>query len=330
VVVLKKTQLLLAGLVVLAALSVGRYAQAANSLTSKVTQNASIGSVIADASGGVTTFKFDTSGNVSKVSGAGVRTSTGVGKAGIVTLTCTSSSCNSKSVTITISAAGVSGRGGVLNNITASAAGVTGGPASSVTLTLTKGFGGSGSTQTSVAVLVGANFPIAGDSAGASSSATSGFTVAASDNGGDSTSISGTASATVTHGLSVASTTTLDFGRIVSSAIGGTVSYPAGTATLTVPSDSKALGSHNLGTVTLKGEIGAAVSISLTSGTLKNGSVVLGTITPTISPGGTQFLVSNGDGTGGKTFNVGGQFTLPAGAAAGTYTGTMGVTAQYN
>lgn len=328
-VVLKKTQLLLAALVVLATLTAGRYAYAANALSSSVTQNASIGSVIADANG-VTTFKFDTSGNVTKVSGAGVRTSTGVGKAGIVTLTCTSSSCNSKSVTITITAAGVSGRGGVLNNITATALGVSGGPSSSVTLTLSKGFGGSGSTRTSIAVLVGADFPIAGDNTSSASTATSGFTVSASDNGGDSTSVSGSAGATVTRGLSVSSTTTLDFGRIVSSAIGGTVSYPAGTNVLTVPSDSKALGSHSLGTVTLKGEIGAAVSISLTSGTLKNGSVTLGAITPTISPGGTQFLVSNGDGSGGKTFNVGGQFTLPAHASAGTYTGSMGVTAQYN
>lgn len=313
----------------LATLSVGGYADAANGLSSTVTQNASIGSIIADANG-VTTFKFDTSGNVSKVSGNGVRTSTGLGKPGIVTLTCVASSCNTKSVTITISAAGVGGRGGVLNNITATAGAVSGGPASSVTLTLPKGFGGKGTTRTSVVVRVGANFPIAGDNTSSASSATSGFTVSASDSGGDSTTISGSAGATVQHGLTVYSTTPLDFGRIVSSAIGGTVSYPAGTNVITVPSDSKALGSHNLGSVTLKGEIGAAVSIALTNGTLKNGSVSLGTLTPTISPGGVQFLASNGDGTGGKTFNIGGQFTLPPHAASGTYTGSMTVTFQYN
>jgi hypothetical protein len=332
VVVLKKTQLLLAAFAVVSTLSAGGYAQAANGLSSTVTQNASIGTVVAAnaITGGDTVFKFDTSGAVTKVSGSGVRTSTGAGKAGIVTLTCTSNNCNTKSVTITITAAGVSGRGGVLSNITAKAGTVTGGPSSSVTLTLPHGFGGTGSNRTSVAVFVGANFPIKGDDTSGASSATSGFTVSASDASHDSTSISGTANATVQHGLSIA-TTQLNFGTIASSAIGGLVDYPAGTNVLSVPSDTKALGTHNLGTVTVSGEPGTAVSIGVSAGNLMNGSTVFATITPYISPGGTQFLGSAGpNGTGSKTFNIGGKFTLPAHAAAGTYSGTMQVTAQYN
>jgi hypothetical protein len=232
-------------------------------------------------------------------------------------------------VSIKIIAGAASGRGGVLTSFTASALGVTGGPGTTVTLTLPHGFGGTGSHSTSVAVSVGANFPIKGDTSNGSASASSSFTATATDGAGDTASASPVATANVSHGLSM-TTTTLDFGRIVSSAIGGDVNYPAGTNVLSVPSDSAALGTHSLGSVTITGEPNAAVSIGVGAGALKNGGVTLGTITPTVSPGGSQFLVLNGNGTGSKTFKIGGKFTLPAGAAAGTYQGTMQVTAQYN
>jgi hypothetical protein len=222
----------------------------------------------------------------------------------------------------------VSGRGGVLGNFTAVAGSVSGGPASSLTLTLPNGLGGKGTTTSTLDVAIGANFPIAGDDASGASSASSIINVSVSDNGGDSASTSLTAGATVQHGLSI-STTALSFGRIVSSKTGGTVSYPAGSGVLTLPADSKELGTPSLGSATATGETGAVVSISVSSAAMTSGSTTL-TVTPSISPAGAQLLVANGHGTGSKTFTIGGSFTLPPGVASGTYSGTLTVTAQYN
>lgn len=332
-----KSQLLLAALIPCASLFAGTTAEAASSLTASITQTPSLGKVSAAANSNTTNFPVGTDGSKGAPSGGGSWVS-GAVRAAIVTLTCAAGAkCQSSAVTITISgpspAAGT-GRGAGTNpfsfvaTATPASGTVNAGPANTLTLKLPSGIGPKGKTSTAVAVKIGAAFPVLGD--GVSSSSSGGWTinVSATDGTNSTGTIPVTGGATVEHGISVTATD-LDFGKIASSAIGGTVDYPAGTGVMTVPSDTKSLGSPHLGSITVTGEANAFVSASVSTQPLNGPSGSL-SWSPTISPGGAQMLSPTSGAAGSATYSIGGSFTLPAGATPGTYSGSYTATVQYN
>jgi hypothetical protein len=310
----------------------------AGNLSASITQSPTIGKVAAASDTTTTNFPLSYGGVLGAPSpSTGGSKVSGTPAQAIITLTCVkNTTCQTKPITITITASGGSGRGAGTNlsSFTSTATPNSGTVTGTSTLVLPSGIGPSSKTNNSaVAVDIGATFPVLGDQ---SSSATTGswtFTVNASDSFGDSISpLIVTGSATVEHGLSITSPTTLNFGKIASSVGGGSVTYPAGTGTLTVPSDTKALGSHNLGAINVTGEAGQVISMSVTAATMKNQSntTISFTMTPSISPGGSQLIPGSAGAAGTKVFAIGGSFTLPAATVPGTYQGTYSATAQYN
>ncbi|THD81013.1 MAG: DUF4402 domain-containing protein [Phenylobacterium sp.] len=329
-----RTQPLLAISAVLAMVLGASEASAAN-LTAATTQSPTIGKVAAASGSATTNFPLSDSGTLGTPSGGGSKVS-GTPKQAIITITCVkNTNCQSKPVTITITATGGSGRGAGTNlsSFTSTASPTSGTVTGTSTLVLPSGIGPkSTTTNSAVAVDVGATFPVLGDTASSATTGSWTFTISASDTFGDSsTPLTVTGTATVEHGLSVTATT-LSFGTIASSAGGGAVTYPAGTGTLTVPADTKALGSHSLGSVSVTGEAGQVISMTVTATTMvdQSSTGVSVTLTPSISPGGSQLIPGTAGSAGTKTFAVGGNFTLPAHTVPGTYKGTYSATALYN
>ena len=146
---------------------------------------------------------------------------------------------------------------------------------------------------------------------------------------------SGPANAKVIAPITIAATTSLEFGNIVSG-VGTVIISPAGSrtdsTTSLTPGTQK--GTVNAAVFTIGGEATNTYSITLPSSAiaLTNGSSSMNLTNFTVASGGTG-SVSGAVGTlasGVGTLNVGATLTSAASQATGTYTGTYAVTVAYN
>jgi hypothetical protein len=331
----------------LAFLSVVFVATDPRAQTVTVTSAPNIGTVAAAASG-VTTFYFNSAtGAVSHVSGAGARVSFGATNA-LITLSCNSKWCHDNNLDISVTNTGSpTGRAGPLTDFTAAMGnavlntGTPSTPANPLTFQI-QPMGTISRTFT-----IGASFPIYGDeqTGKPTGPASSGFLVTMSDTNkaNNSASQSGSAAANVLHHMSISVGTdsngfplSLNFGRVVLNGGAGSVSMPASSGALTVVG-ATALSSPtpSLGGFVVSGEGGQVISLSINGGSpivvtnTTRGSATL-SITPSVSPPGSQTLSGSLGGTGSRSYSIGGAFTLTAGMSTGAYSGTYAVTANYN
>jgi hypothetical protein len=315
----------------------GLTALAARAQTYTVSISAStpnIGNVVS-ASTGQTVFDVDPStGNITKVSGNGVRLSTTTSRA-TVTVTCSNvNSCTTTDVAVRI---------GSIGTPTNRAGGLTNFAVASGTATIKTAATGTNPINFTLSPLpktggrtfyVGMDFPILGEDSGRSTgSASSGFYVYAAKVGTTPTSgsTSGLAVATVYRPISTTLNSNLAFGRVVRPASGsGTVSVDASTgartmtagAGLSSPSPTRAA-------YTVTGEGGQAFSISVPTSFSITGPSSL-TVTTSSTATGSQVLSSTLGSAGTFGFGVGGSFPISSTTAVGSYSGTFGVTVQYN
>lgn len=285
---------------------------------------------VASATSGDTIFSIAAdSGAVTRLSGAGARTSSGTTR-GHVTVTCTgSNACASASDTVTITSFGSpSGRALALTNFTV-AAGVNPPTLGTPTGTSTVSFTVSGIPRDEVRdFYIGADFGIA--ATGNSGPATSGFVVSL-----PAGSSNGSAHANVLRPLSLSKVSDLSFGGIAAPSSGSaTVTFSAVDAALEVTgTGARALSgtSATLAQYTVTGEGGQSFSIDMDAET----PVVLagpGSLSVTLNSNADASPVLSGSvGTEGSySFRVGGSFSLSHDTPAGAYSGDFVVMVLYN
>lgn len=288
-----------------------------------------IGRVVS-APRGETVFRIAPTGAVTIQKGTGVRLTGGNASTSLVTIRCGGGpNATCPNTTVTVQAAGTpTGRAGTLSAFTIAA-----GP-NPPTMSAPKGknsitFTVSGALKsTNYDFYVGMDFPIAGDdSAAPSGIATSSFSVSVP--GSAST---GTAVANVSRPIAVSEVAPLNFGTIIRPRSGtgsvvmdpstGAVSVTGGGWVLSVPSPSR-------GAFLVTGEGGQAYSISVPPFDLKKGGNTI-SVTPATLPSGTGMLSGSSGASGSQTVYVGGSFPVSNTTSAGTYTGTVSITVQYN
>jgi hypothetical protein len=308
------------------------HAQTVQSITSS---SPNLGNVTS-APTGATIFRVAPgTGAVTVASGSGVRVSTGSSPT-TVTIACSAGACNNKALTVRVGSIGSpTGRAQTLANFTVSAgtasiSGVSGTNPVSFTIA---GFA-SGGTKT---FFVGADVPISGnDSASATGNATSGFYVyvAVSPTVPTAGSTTGLAVANVFRPIALSGASNLAFGKIVRPRSGtGTVAVNATTGARTVtgtgvlglnsPAPSRAAYS-------VSGEGGQLFSLSVPASFSMTGPGPALTVTLTSTASGSQTLSSAVGSAGTFSFGVGGSFPISSTTTTGAYTGSYGVTVQYN
>lgn len=285
---------------------------------------------VASAASGDTVFRVapDT-GQVTRLSGAGARTSGGTTRAH-VTVTCTGSdACPSASATVTIAHFGApTGRARALDNFTVAAGSnpPTLGTASGtdpITFTV------SGIPRDATRdFYVGADFGIA--DSGTSGLATSGFLVSVPLGA-----LAGTAQATVLRPLSLSKSADLSFGIIIAPSSGtGSVTLDATDASLEVTgTGARALGAPAamLAEYAVGGEGGQSFAIDLdieTAVDMTGPGTLAVTLNTDADP--SPVLVGLPGQQGTYSFRVGGSFPVSHDTPAGVYAGTFVVTVLYN
>ena len=134
-----------------------------------------------------------------------------------------------------------------------------------------------------------------------------------------------TTSCTASTANSLSNTSSLAFGSIGSTAAAGTVTVTRAGVRSSVNVDLIA-GSTGAAGFTTTGKTGQTYAISLpSSATLTNGDNTMTLDTFTDDGGATPTLAGGSD-----TFNVGGTLHVGASQAAGTYSGSISVTVNYN
>lgn len=325
----------LAGLAALGILSfiVKAHAQTVQSITAS---SPNLGNVVSAATGSTTFRVAASSGAVTKFSGNGVRLSTGSTRP-LVTIACSTNTCNNKVLNVRVGSIGSpTGRAQGLTNFTIAAGTATISTAPSGSNPVSFSISGipEGSTGT---FYVGADFPIAGDdSASATGNATSGFYVyvAVSPNTPTAGSTSGLAVASVFRPIALSGSTGLAFGKIVRPSSGtGTVTVDSstgvrsvtGTGALALSSPTPSRASY-----TVSGEGGQVFTLSVPASFQMTGPGTALTVTLTPTAIGSQTLSSALGSAGTFSFGVGGSFPISSTTTTGAYSGSYGVTVQYN
>lgn len=137
----------------------------------------------------------------------------------------------------------------------------------------------------------------------------------------------GTAKAKILRQITLTNTSDLQFATIISGATASTVAVStAGAATcgagLTCTGTTTAANFNIQGTNNAVVLVGGDTSVTL------NGSLG-GTMTAALSYSATSVTLTNGPGTVGGSFQVGGTLSVGANQASGDYSGTFEVTANY-
>ena len=292
---------------------------------------------VASAVTGQTVFRISSStGTVTVQSGSGARISTGAAQV-TVTVSCgNQAACGTDRPVITISSSGApTGRAAALTNFTATAGTATffSGPTGTNPVSITlNSIGQNGSKS----FTIGFDFPI--NSTGTAGSASSGYTVGITRNGGGgggSGSASSIATANVFRAVTISKTTDIAFGKIVRPKTGtGTVSLTAAGVRSVTGTGSFAFASPapTSAAFSVSGEGGQAITINIpTSFTMTSGANTL-TVTTVSTGGGVQTLSGTlgNAGTPPTAITVGGSFPISSTTATGTYSGTFSVTVQYN
>ena len=327
-------------LFLLAAFPGAASAQVIQSITSS-TPN--FGSVVSAPSGTTVFRAAASSGVISKMSGTGVRLSSGNSRA-MVTIACNQNSCRNTSIAVRVGSAGSpTGRAGALTNFTiavGTASFATGGSPSGtnpVSFTLRP----IGSNPGTITFYIGADLPVAGnESAAATGNASSAFYVYIAPAGTNPTLLttsgpsSGAAIAHVFRPITVTSSSALAFGRILRPTSGsGSVAVNeftgvrtvsgTGAAALSSPSPTRAAYS-------VSGEGGQAFSISVPATFQLTGPGTPLTVSLNSTASGSQVLTGALGSEGSLSFFVGGSFPMTSSTATGAYEGTYTVTVQYN
>ncbi|MDO9489138.1 MAG: DUF4402 domain-containing protein [Sphingomonadaceae bacterium] len=295
---------------------------------------------VASAASGDTLFSVDPStGSITKLSGAGTRTSTATSRAR-VTVRCTGTAalCDSTRLRVRISNSGSpSGRLAALTSFSVSSgtATILSPPAPSNVIDFLIEPVGRNSNKT---FWVGANMTVRGDESGlATGAATSGFNVRVAADpavpatpGTDSVAI-----ANVRRSTAITKVSDLNFGALVRPRTGSsTVGIDAATGVRTVGGNGVGLPSPapHRAVYTITGEGGRTLSVSLPASfpmVHSNGSNSL-TATLKRSPTGNLTLSGTAGGAGTVTLNVGGSFSMGTATLPGSYTGNFNITMQYN
>jgi hypothetical protein len=316
--------------------AVGLHEVAAQTYT--VTISAStpdLGNVVSAPTGSTIFTVDEATGVVSRLSGTGVRLSTANTRA-TVTVTCSNvNACTTTNVAVRVGSIGTpAGRAGALTNFTAESgtATISGTPTGTnpLDLTLTPLPKTGGRT-----FYVGADLPILADDSGrATGAASSGFYVYAIKSGSTPTagSTAGLAIARVYRPISTTLNSNLAFGRLVRPASGsGTVTVNATTGARTLTAGvALASPAATRASYTVTGEGGQAFSIAVPTSFVMNtggGSLTVATST---TASGSQVLSSALGSAGTYGFGVGGSFPISSATSPGSYSGTFGVTVQYN
>lgn len=308
---------------------------AAQTFTPTVLSAPNLGTVVAGPSG-TTTFRFDTNGTVTVVSGAATRASAGAVR-GEVEIACAGGNVCSGGVSrVRIGSIGTpTGKLRELSNFTVAIG--SGGTITNVTGTNPIDFT---LTQTNKSkqpvVYFGADVDVRGmNGSGSPGAATSGFYVyVAPSPTVPTTGVSGNLTANIVRPIAITGSTTMAFGTVVKPKTGnGTVTLDPNTNVRTVtgngaagvPNPTPARASY-----TVTGEGGQAISITVPE-TFSMNRTGGGGITVTLTTSTLPTLLSASPGTEGTaSFNVGGNFGISANLAAGDYSGSFAVTAQYN
>jgi len=323
--------LALAAALVLPALATAAHA---STYTVTISPNIDIGTVTSGTVGD-TVFRIDpNSGNVTVLSGGGLRSTAGTTRA-MVTVACQAVAPNDCTKTVNIKL-GVAGsptkRARSLVRIvfalgTATLAGSPGAPGSP---NFTIGAVGPNSSKT---FWVGADLGVAGDDSGlATGDAESDFfAFAAESPATPTTGAIGRAQVRVIRSLAIAKTSDMIFGKVIKPALGsGTVSIDAVSGVRTVTGGTGVdtpLPTRAAFNVT--GEGGQAISITVPPSFQMTGPQTL-TVTTTSSVGGGPILSSSLGAMGSFSFGVGGSFPISNTMLSGDYAGMFTVTAAYN
>jgi hypothetical protein len=285
---------------------------------------------VTSAASGDTVFRIAPGdGSVTRLSGAGARTSTG-GTRGHVVLTCTGDdACSSASATVTITRFGSpTGRAQALDNFTIAPGTdppTLGTPSGTNTITFTV----SGIPRDSSRdFYVGADFGIA--DSGTSGLATAGFLVSV-----PAGSMNGTAQATVLRPLSLSKNFDLSFGTIIQPSSGsGSVTLNASDASLEVTgTGARALNAPaaTLAEYSVTGEGGQSFSIDVDIETPFNmtgpGSLP---VTLNTDADATPILSGAAGSEGSYSFRVGGSFPISDDTPPGVYSGNFVAMVLYN
>lgn len=285
---------------------------------------------IAAASSGVTTFSFDpSSGVVSRISGSGVRVATTTARIQ-VQLTCPGKGC-ANNVNISAAPTGsLGGRAEALTNITfAAGSGVTM-VSQSIGSAVIKVGGSSG------IFYIGADYPIDGDNAsGSTGTASSPFSVTATDSKNKWTvTNASTATALVYRSMNLTQGSTLNFGRIVRPSTGSAIiSLDASTGAITAtPAVALSTPAPTRATYTITAEGGSSVTINVSPTTFTLSGPSSSSLPVTLSSTSSGSVAMGGTlGTGVTySFGVGGSMTISSATANGGYSGSFGVTVNYN
>jgi len=140
-------------------------------------------------------------------------------------------------------------------------------------------------------------------------------------------SATGTAKAKILRQITLTNTSDLNFATIISGATASTV------AVSTAGGASCGAGLTCTGTTTaanfdIQGTNNAVVLVGGDSSVTLNGSLG-GTMTAALSYSASSVTLTNGPGTVGGSFQVGGTLSVGANQASGDYSGTFNVTANY-
>jgi len=123
----------------------------------------------------------------------------------------------------------------------------------------------------------------------------------------------------------------LDFGMIADNGAGGTVEVLPGATACTATGDLSCSGGASAN-FDLVGQSGWQVNITFPdpTPTLSDGGTPANTMTYALTTSAAQVTLVGVGGAATGTFDVGGVLTVPAGQAAGVYTGTFVVEALYD
>ena len=293
-----------------------------------------LGNVVS-ASTGITTFRITSSaGTITKVSGNGVRLSSG-GSPVLVTISCNNNTCKNKALSIRVGSIGSpGGRMGALSNFTVApgSAAITGGSGTNP-LTFTMGALSNPGTAT---FWIGMDVPIRGDDSGVGTgAATSDFYVYVAIQGTTPTTGSTSAAvARVFRPIAVSNPASLAFGKIVRPTSGtGSVAISASSGARTV-TGAGAIGlsspSPGRATYAVTGEGGQSFTLSIPSSFQMTGPGTPLTVALTSTASGSQSLSAAAGAAGTLSFGVGGSFPVSSTTVTGAYQGTYSITVSYN
>ncbi len=295
---------------------------------------------VASAASGDTIFSVDPStGTITRLSGAGTRTSTTASRAR-VTVRCTGTAalCDSTRLNVRIGNSGSpTGRLAALSSFSVSSgtATILSPPAPGNPISFQIEPIGRNSNKT---FWLGAHMTVRGDDSGLpTAGATSAFNVrvAAEPSVPATPGIDGVAIANVRRSTAIIKVSDLGFGALVRPRTGSsTVTINASTGVRTVGGNGVGLPSPlpQRAVYTINGEGARTLSVSLPANFAMvhgNGSDSL-TVTLKRSPTGNVTLDGTAGGPGTATLHVGGSFPMGTATLPGIYTGSFSITMQYN